>query len=185
MKLAPTFRSTSKACSLLSVHSESLPPTYRSTSLSLLSGPLLNLTPTFRSTPTSLVAQINGQWPGPPREILQGGTRLFRGTGDRLRLLSKLRIWGPIKSLVNFHMTNNQNSEVFSEFYIIIFLNKLNIHVVENTPQKWKNLNKTSMAKAMGPFRDSRAPSCSPGPGPMYRLNPPLISPDSDRTLTV
>ena len=35
-----------------------------------------------------------------------------------------------------------------SEFYIIIFLNKLKI--VENTPcKKWKNLNKTSMAKAM------------------------------------
>jgi hypothetical protein len=48
-----------------------------------------------------------------------------------------------------------------SEFYITIFLNKLKI--VENTPcKKWKNLNKTSMAKAMGPFRDSQAPSCSP-----------------------
>ena len=23
----------------------------------------------------------------------------------------------------------------------------------------------------MGPFRDSRAPSCSPSPGPMHRLN--------------
>jgi len=30
---------------------------------------------------------------GPPREILQGGTRLLWGPGDRLRLLSKLRIW--------------------------------------------------------------------------------------------
>jgi hypothetical protein len=27
------------------------------------------------------------------------------------------------------------------------------------------------MAKAMGLFRDSRAPSCSPSPGPMHRLN--------------
>jgi hypothetical protein len=41
--------------------------------------------------------------PGPPREILQGGTRLLWGPGDRLRLPSKLRIWGSIKPLVNFH----------------------------------------------------------------------------------
>jgi len=39
---------------------------------------------------------------GPPREFLQGGTRL---------------LW----------------SKSLSEFYIIIFLNKLEIHVVENT----------------------------------------------------
>ena len=38
---------------------------------------------------------------------------------------------------------------------MIIFLNKLKI--VENTPKKWKNQNKTSMVKAMGPFRDSQA----------------------------
>jgi len=31
------------------------------------------------------------------------------------------------------------------------------------------------MAKAMGPFRDSQAPSWLSGPGLMYRLNPPLI----------
>jgi hypothetical protein len=30
--------------------------------------------------------------PGPPREIMQGGTRLLWGPGDRLRPLSKLRI---------------------------------------------------------------------------------------------
>ena len=41
--------------------------------------------------------------PGPPREILQGGTRLLWDPGDRLRLPSKLRIWGSIKPLVNFH----------------------------------------------------------------------------------
>jgi hypothetical protein len=29
---------------------------------------------------------------GPPREILQGGTRLLWGSGGRLKLLSKLRI---------------------------------------------------------------------------------------------
>jgi hypothetical protein len=40
---------------------------------------------------------------GPPREIMQGGTRIFWGPGDRLRLISKLRILGSIKPLVNFH----------------------------------------------------------------------------------
>ena len=33
-----------------------------------------------------------------------------------------------------------------------------------------------SLTKAMGPFRDSHGPSLgSPGPGPMYRLNPSII----------
>jgi len=32
-----------------------------------------------------------------------------------------------------------------------------------------------SMAKAMEPFRGSSALRGSPGTGPMYRLNPPLI----------
>ena len=42
-----------------------------------------------------------------------------------------------------------------------------------------KNQNKTSMAKAMGFFRVSRTLLlCSPFPGPMYRLNLPLIGPD-------
>ena len=41
--------------------------------------------------------------PGPPREIWQGGTTLLGVPGDRLRFFSKLRIWGPIKPLVNFH----------------------------------------------------------------------------------
>jgi hypothetical protein len=44
-----------------------------------------------------------------------------------------------------------------TEIYIIIFLQKLKIF--ENTPKNMKNLNKMSMAKAMGPFRDSGAPS--------------------------
>ena len=38
-----------------------------------------------------------------------------------------------------------------------------------------KNQNKTSMTKAMGPFRDSQTPSWLSGPGPMYRRKPPLI----------
>jgi hypothetical protein len=43
---------------------------------------------------------------------------------DRLRLLSNLRICCPVKLLVNFHKS-------LSEFYMIIFLNKLKIF--ENT----------------------------------------------------
>ena len=46
------------------------------------------------------------------------------------------------------------------------------------TPIKSKNPNKTSMVKAMKPFRDSQTPLIgSPDPGSMYRLNPPLIGP--------
>ena len=41
---------------------------------------------------------------GIPREILQGGTKTPLGPRDRLRLLSKLRIWVLIKPLVNFHI---------------------------------------------------------------------------------
>ena len=39
---------------------------------------------------------------GLPREILQGWTRLLCDPGNRLIFLSKLRILGPIKPLVNF-----------------------------------------------------------------------------------
>jgi hypothetical protein len=45
-----------------------------------------------------------------------------------------------------------------SEFYIIIFLNKLKI--VENTRKKWKNLNKTSW-----PMRGEFRWYIGPGPG--------------------
>ena len=56
-------------------------------------------------------------------------------------------------------MSDDQQLEFRSlgEFYIVIFLNKLKL--VENTPKNEKNQNKTSMVKAMGPFRDSQAPS--------------------------
>jgi hypothetical protein len=40
---------------------------------------------------------------GPPMKILRGGTRLLWAPGERLRLLSNLRIWGPINPLVNFN----------------------------------------------------------------------------------
>ena len=45
------------------------------------------------------------------------------------------------------------------------------------TPIKSKNQNKTSMVKAMEPFRDSQTPLLgSPGTASMYRLNPPPLS---------
>lgn len=51
---------------------------------------------TFWSTSTVL-------WrAGPPKGIFQGGTRLLWVTGDKLMLVSKFRIWNPIKPLVNF-----------------------------------------------------------------------------------
>jgi hypothetical protein len=92
---------------------------------------------------------------GPPREILQGRTTL---------------ICCPIKPLVNFHKS-------LREFYIIIYLYKLKLHVVENTPKNEKNKNKTSMAKASGPSEIHGPLLGSPDTGPMYRLNPPLICP--------
>ena len=48
-----------------------------------------------------------------------------------------------------------------------------NLEIVENTPpKKWKNQNKTSIAKAMGPLEIHRFLLLFPDPGPMYRLNP-------------
>jgi hypothetical protein len=44
---------------------------------------------------TRFLRQYHLYW-GPPREILQGGIRLLWCPGDRLRLLSKLRMWCPI-----------------------------------------------------------------------------------------
>jgi hypothetical protein len=78
-----------------------------------------------------------GPGPGEPRrglwisgEIFQGGTRPFCGPVDELRLLYK------IKPLVNFHkcfISCTAEFRSLSEFYIIIFLNKLKI--VENAPK--------------------------------------------------
>jgi hypothetical protein len=42
------------------------------------------------------------QFPGPPREMMQGGTILLWSPVDRLRLLSKWRLSGPIQPLVTF-----------------------------------------------------------------------------------
>ena len=85
------------------------------------------------------------------------------GPGDRMRLLSKV---------------SDDKQPLFrslSEFYIIIFQNKLKI--VENSPQKWKSQNKTSMAKAFGLFRDSRALSWVPGPRIDVSAEPPSHMP--------
>ena len=71
------------------------------------------------------------------------------------------------KTTGNFHKSR-------SEFYIIIFLNKLKM--VENTHKKYeKNQNKTSVAKSMGPFRDSQAPFWLTGPRSDVATEPPLI----------
>ena len=63
-----------------------------------------------------------------------------------------------------------------SEFYITIFLNKLKI--LENTNKNMKkNPNKTYMDTAMGPLRDSRAPSWPFGPPtdvPAERIPSPI-----------
>jgi len=81
---------------------------------------------------------------GPPREILQGGTRLLWNPGDRLKLFSKLRIW------------------------------------VENTNKNKKNENikiKRQWRQQCGPSEIHEPLLGSPGPEPMYRVNPPLIYP--------
>jgi len=55
---------------------------------------------------------------------------------------------------------------IYTKFYIIIFLNKLNI--VENPLNKIKCL----WLRLWGPSEIHRPHFSSPGPGPMYRLNP-------------
>jgi hypothetical protein len=58
-----------------------------------------------------------------------------------------------------------------SEFYLIIFLNKLQI--VDPPPLKEdENHNETSIAKAIGPSEVNSPLLGSPDPRPMYRLNP-------------
>jgi hypothetical protein len=72
-------------------------------------------------------------------------------------------------------MINNQNSEVYSKFYIhvIIFLNKLEI--VENTN---KRLEKNKI-RIWCTSEIHRFLLDSLGPGPMYWMTPlPLIGPD-------
>ena len=106
---------------------------------------------------------------GRPREILQGGTRLPR-------LLSKLKNYGQSSYNVNVNDDRQPEFRSLSEFYIIIFS--------EQTKNSWKylnkiekNLNKTSMAKAMAASEIHRPCLGIPGPRSMYRLKPPLIGP--------
>ena len=99
---------------------------------------------------------------GFPREILQGGARLLWAPGDRLRLLSNLRIC-PIKPMVSFHKS-------LSEFYIFIFLNKLK--------NNWKSQKHEQINLKLGGLSEFHKPLLfSSGPGPLYRMNPPLIGP--------
>jgi hypothetical protein len=115
-------------------------------------------------------------WAGPPREFLQGETRLLWGPGDRSRLSYKSSIWGPIKPLVAF-----QNCFIFCAAECpdnIYFIQSSDKHNQLNswkyqTNKRRKIQDKTSMANAMEPFRDSQIPSWRFGL--MYRLKPPLI----------
>ena len=94
---------------------------------------------------------------GLQKEFCKAEQDCFGGTRDKLRLLSKFRIRGPIKPLVNFH-----KCFIFcaAECPESLDLNKLKI--VENT--KKLNKLKQSVTKAMGPFRDSQSPSWNSGP---------------------
>jgi hypothetical protein len=99
------------------------------------------------------------------------------GPRDRLTLLSKLRIWGPIKPQCT-NVSDDQQPEFrsLSEFYIIIFLNQLKIVELPRfqiRERERESQIRTSMVKAMGPYRDSHVPYWFSGPGPMYQLNPP------------
>ena len=75
-----------------------------------------------------------------------------------------------------------------SEFYIIIFLNKLKL--VENTKktkykkQNEKKQNKMSMAKVMGPFRNSQSLSWLSEPWTDVPAEPPLIGPTLNQPLS-
>ena len=80
------------------------------------------------------MADIGPAHAGPPREILKGGTRLlWVPESENLR---------PNKTIGKLSYDQQPEFRSLSEFYIyvIIFLN--NLKTVENTPQKWKNLNK-------------------------------------------
>jgi len=70
-----------------------------------------------------------------------------------------------------------QSSDIIqkSEFYIIIFLNRLKI--VENTPKNGKIKIKCLWLRLSGPFEIQMPLLDTPGPGPMYLLNLPLIGP--------
>jgi hypothetical protein len=64
---------------------------------------------------------------------------------------------------------------ILREFYVIIFLNKLII--VENIPKNEQIKIKRLWLRLWGPSVNHGPFLGSPGPEPMYRLNPPLIGP--------
>jgi hypothetical protein len=97
----------------------------------------------------------------------------FSGKADRGHVCMVVRIIRASKR--NFAMRNKTTLGPGDRLRLH---SKLRIWV-ENTPKKWKNQNKMSMAKAIGPFWDSGPLLDSPGPWPMYRLNPPLIDPEN------
>jgi hypothetical protein len=104
-------------------------------------------------------------------QILQGKcvrrNKTALGLRDRLRLLSKLRIWGPIKPLVNAQ----PEFRTLSEFYIIIFLNKLKI--VENELKKiFKKSKKRLRLKLWDPSDVQAEP---PLIGPVDKTHPNIL----------
>jgi hypothetical protein len=73
---------------------------------------------------------------------------------------------------------------------MIIFLNELKL--VENTKKtkskaqkkNEKNQNKMTMAKVMGPFKNSQSPSWLSGPRTDVPAEPPLIGPTLNQPLS-
>jgi hypothetical protein len=85
-----------------------------------------------------------------------------------------LRIWGSIKPIYD----QQPEFKRLSEFYIIIFLNKLK--TLANTKKKREIIKiKRLLPRLCGPSEIYMPLLMSPGPGPMYRRNPPLIGPAS------
>ena len=82
--------------------------------------------------------------------------------------------------LVSVNVNHDQQLEFRSlkEFYIIIVLNKLRI--VDKTKKIYEKFKiKRLWLRLWGHSGIHRPLLSSAGPGPMYRLNPPLISPGS------
>ena len=78
-------------------------------------------------------------------------------------------------------MSDDQKPEFrsLSEMYIIIFLNKL-IIVEKKKKYIYKKIKiKRLWRRLWDPSEIHRPLLGSPGPGPMYRLNPPLTGPDN------
>ena len=140
---------------------------------------------------------------GPPREIMQGGTRILWGPGDRLRLISKLRILGSIKPLVNFHkcfiscaaecsdniyliQSSDKHNQLMQQgvtcwsYFIVTKICFTAIKIIYQfffitLTWLWENLPES---KAMGPLRDSQPSSWLSRPRANILATPFLIGPD-------